>query len=241
MIKLGVNIDHVATVRQARRTTEPDPVWAAAMAELGGADQITVHLREDRRHIQDRDLELLAKTVNVNLNLECACIDEMIAIACNTKPQQVCLVPEKREEVTTEGGLDVVGNENRVADAVKKFQDAGIFVSIFIDPVKQQIELAKQINADAVELHTGCYANASTGTQARDAELQRLIEAGQIATDLELRLDAGHGLTYNNVIPVAKIPDVAELNIGHSIVARSIFVGFQAAVREMKNLINQNS
>ena len=160
MIKLGVNIDHVATVRQARRTTEPDPVWAAAMAELGGADQITVHLRQDRRHIQDRDLDLLIETVNVNLNLECACVDEMLEIACRVKPEQVCLVPEEREEITTEGGLDVVGNRDRVADAIKRLSDAGIFVSLFIDPVKEQIELSCELGADAVELHTGCYANA---------------------------------------------------------------------------------
>lgn len=236
MIKLGVNIDHVATVRQARRTTEPDPVWAAAMAELGGADQITVHLRQDRRHIQDRDLDLLIETVNVNLNLECACVDEMLEIACRVKPEQVCLVPEEREEITTEGGLDVVGNRDRVADAIKRLSDAGIFVSLFIDPVKEQIELSCELGADAVELHTGCYANAKNPADQQQ-QLFRLIEGGKATTDCGLRLDAGHGLTYSNVIPVAKIPDVAELNIGHSIVSRSLFVGIQAAVSEMKQLI----
>ena len=239
MIKLGVNIDHVATVRQARKTTEPDPVWAAAAAELGGADQITVHLRQDRRHIQDRDLDVLIETVNVNLNLECACINEMLGIACRVKPEQVCLVPEKREEVTTEGGLDVVRNRDQVSQAVNQLKDAGIYVSIFIDPDPYQIDVAKQIGADAVELHTGCYANAKVEPD-RSIELNRLIEAGKVATDNGLRLDAGHGLTYSNVIPVAKIPDMAELNIGHSIVSRSIFVGFRTAVREMKDLINQS-
>ncbi|MEM9412664.1 MAG: pyridoxine 5'-phosphate synthase [Planctomycetota bacterium] len=236
MVKLGVNIDHVATVRQARKTTEPDPVWAAAMAELGGADQITVHLREDRRHIQDRDLEVLLRTVNVNLNLECACLDEMLNIACRTRPQQVCLVPEKREEVTTEGGLDLIGNRSRVAESVAKLQEAGIFVSLFIDPSVEQVEISSEIKADAVELHTGTYANVGR-TKERQAEIDRITAAGRVAVERGLRLDAGHGLTYTNVIPIARIPGMSELNIGHSIVARSIFVGFQAAVREMKNLI----
>ena len=239
MRKLGVNIDHVATVRQARKTTEPDPVWAAAMAELGGADQITVHLRQDRRHIQDRDLDLLIETVNVTLNLECACVDEMLDIACRTKPDQVCLVPEKREEISTEGGLDVVAGRDRVADSVKRLQDAGIYVSLFIDPDKEQIEIAKQINAQAVELHTGTYANAKNESD-RLKELNRLADGGQFATACGLRMDAGHGLTYSNVIPVAQIPGMAELNIGHSIVSRSIFVGMQQAVREMKELINRD-
>ncbi len=237
MIRLGVNIDHVATVRQARKTTEPDPVWAAAMAELGGADQITVHLREDRRHIQDRDLEVLIKSVNVKLNLECACVDEMLKIACQHKPHQVCLVPEKREEVTTEGGLDVVGNRDRIQEAVQQLQDNGIYVSIFIDPVDQQIELARKVGGDAVELHTGNYAHA-TSEQTINEELARLTAAGKLAIDCGMRLDAGHGLTYTNVEPVAQIPDVSELNIGHSIVSRSIFVGMQQAVKEMKQLIN---
>ena len=240
MVKLGVNIDHVATVRQARRATEPDPVWAAAMAELGGADQITVHLRQDRRHIQDRDVEILSKTVNVNLNLECACVDEMLDIACRIKPEQVCLVPENRQEVTTEGGLDVAGNIDRVGEATKRLQGEGILVSLFIDPDTQQIEASKHVNADIVELHTGCYANERDEAKVK-AELVKLIEGGNLAHSLGLRLDAGHGLTYSNVIPVAQIASMAELNIGHSIVARAIFVGFQTAVREMKELVTRAS
>ena len=232
---LGVNIDHVATIRQARQTTEPDPVWAAAMAELGGADQITVHLREDRRHIQDRDLRVLKETVNVRLNLECACVDEMLKIACQTKPHQVCLVPEKRTEVTTEGGLDVLGNRAKVADAVKQLTDAGIFVSLFIDPADAQVEVAKEIAAGAVELHTGAYAEAGY-SPAQATELDKLTAATTHAVSIGLRVDAGHGLTYKNVSPIAAIPGIAELNIGHSIVARSIFVGMQQAVQEMKQL-----
>lgn len=240
MVRLGVNIDHVATVRQARRTTEPDPVWAAAMAELGGADQITVHLRQDRRHIQDRDVEVLSKTVNVNLNLECACVDEMLEIACRVKPDQVCLVPENREEVTTEGGLNVAGSLDRVGEATKRLQGSGILVSLFIDPAQAQIEASKEIGAEIVELHTGCYANAQTEEQ-RHEELAKVVHGSALATSLGLRLDAGHGLTYSNVLPIAQISDMAELNIGHSIVSRSIFVGFQNAVREMKDLITAGS
>jgi pyridoxine 5-phosphate synthase len=232
---LGVNIDHVATLRQARQTTEPDPVWAAAMAELGGADQITVHLREDRRHIQDRDLRLLKESVNVRLNLECACVEEMLTIAVATKPHQVCLVPEKRTEVTTEGGLDVVGNREKVAYAVKRLTDAGIFVSLFVDPTADQVELSKDIAAGAVELHTGAYAEAGY-TPARDAELAKIAAASSLAASLGLKVDAGHGLTYKNVTPVAEIAEIAELNIGHSIISRSVFVGIQQAVREMKAL-----
>ncbi len=237
MVKLGVNIDHVATVRQARRTTEPDPVWAAAMAELGGADQITVHLREDRRHIQDRDLEILVQTVNVKLNLECACVETMLKIACRLKPDQVCLVPENRQEVTTEGGLDIVGNRQRVAEAVRQLKESGILVSLFIDPDKSQIESAREIGAEVIELHTGGYANCRTESE-KTAALARIIEASKFVRTCGLRLDAGHGLTYSNVIPIAQIDGMAELNIGHSIVARSIFVGFQNAVREMKQLIS---
>ncbi len=236
MVKLGVNIDHVATVRQARRTTEPDPVWAAAMAELGGADQITIHLREDRRHIQDRDVEILIKTVNVKMNLECACVAQMLDIACRLKPEQVCIVPENREEITTEGGLDVAGNRQRVSKAVKQLQNAGILVSLFIDPDRSQIEAAFEIKADAVELHTGTYANCQSES-ATQAELIKIIEAAKLVHNCGMRLDAGHGLTYSNVLPIARIDGMAELNIGHSIVSRSIFVGFQTAVREMKQLI----
>ena len=235
MPTLGVNIDHVATVRQARRTTEPDPVWAAAMAELGGADQITVHLREDRRHIQDRDVRLLRETVNVRLNMECACIDEMLNISCELKPHQVCLVPEKREEITTEGGLDVLSNQSRVGDSIAQLKESGIVVSLFIDPDKDQIAKATEVGADAIELHTGAYAEAS-GTEATQQQLKTLTDCCEFGVAQGLRVDAGHGLTYSNVLPVARIPNMEELNIGHSIVARSIFVGFQQAVREMKQI-----
>lgn len=235
MIQLGVNIDHVATVRQARKTNEPDPVWAAVQAELGGADQITVHLREDRRHICDRDLRLLKETVTVRLNLECSLSDEMLQIACHTRPEQVCLVPEKREEVTTEGGLDIVGQQQRVHDAVARLHEQGIEVSLFIDPEPRQIEAAKQVQSDAVELHTGAYANA-TGAQLTE-ELHQIKQAGILVSSLEMRLNAGHGLTYRNVLPIAAIPDMEELNIGHSIVSRSLFCGMKEAVAEMKALI----
>ena len=235
MPTLGVNIDHVATVRQARRTTEPDPVWAAAMAELGGADQITVHLRQDRRHIQDRDVRLLSETVNVRLNMECACVEEMLNISCELKPHQVCLVPEKREEVTTEGGLDVVANRDRVGDAIKQLQSTGIVVSLFIDPDQHQIAMAAELGAEAIELHTGTYALATSENES-DQQLEILANGCKLGIDAGLRVDAGHGLTYSNVLPVAKIPGMAELNIGHSIVSRALFVGFQQAVREMKQL-----
>lgn len=235
MPTLGVNIDHVATVRQARRTTEPDPVWAAAMAELGGADQITVHLREDRRHIQDRDVRVLRDTVNVRLNMECACVPEMLDISCRLVPHQVCLVPEKREEVTTEGGLDVSANRSRIEDAVKQLHDAGIVVSLFIDPSEDQIRLARELGADAIELHTGSYAESTLGIK-RTAQVQLLTDSCQLGVELGLQVHAGHGLTYSNVVPIAKIAGMEELNIGHSIVSRALFVGFQQAVREMKRL-----
>lgn len=235
MILLGVNIDHVATIRQARKTNEPDPVWAAAQAELGGADQITVHLREDRRHILDRDLRLLKETVAVRLNLECAISEEMIQIACQTKPQQVCLVPENRQEITTEGGLDVLGRVDSVKKAVSRLTEAGIEVSIFVDPDKAQLDACKQVGAPAVELHTGGYAETE-GEEVRK-QLDNLANCSAHTVDLGLRLNAGHGLTYRNVIPVAGIPNMEELNIGHSIVARSVFVGMKEAVAEMKSLI----
>ena len=233
---LGVNIDHVATVRQARLTNEPDPVWAATLAELGGADGITLHLREDRRHIQERDLHLLGQTVAVKLNLELACSDEVIDIACQARPYQATLVPERREEVTTEGGLDVVGNLANVTAAVKKLQDAGIVVSLFIDPDKAQIDASASTGATAVELHTGAYANATAKFSGKD-ELQILKTAAEAVHKAGLTLHAGHGLTYRNVQPVAKIPHMCELNIGHSIVARAIMVGLEQAVRDMKKLI----
>ncbi|HRX78172.1 MAG TPA: pyridoxine 5'-phosphate synthase [Pirellulaceae bacterium] len=236
MAELGVNIDHVATVRQARRTYEPDPVWAATLAELGGADGITIHLREDRRHIQDRDFTLLRETVTVKLNLELACVAEILDLACHVKPDQATLVPEKREEVTTEGGLDIVSNRDVVARAVGQLRDAGIVVSLFLDPDASQVDVAAQIGAHAVELHTGQYALAK-GEQ-REEELAKLVTAGNQITALGMTLHAGHGLNFQNVKPVAAIPAMHELNIGHSIVSRAVMVGMERAVREMKSLIS---
>ncbi len=237
MALLGVNIDHVATLRQARRTNEPDPIWAAALAELGGADGITVHLREDRRHIQDRDVELLRKTVAVKLNLELSLAPEIIAIACRIRPDQATLVPERREEVTTEGGLDVAGHRSATGEAIRRLRDAGIVVSLFLDPDAQQIEAARELGADAVELHTGQYANVPHG-RLQAQELVKLAEAGAAVRREGLTLHAGHGLTYRNVQPVAALEGMTELNIGHSIVARAVMIGFQQAVREMKDLIS---
>lgn len=237
MVDLGVNIDHVATVRQARRTDEPDPVWAAVLAELGGADGITLHLREDRRHIQDRDLRILRETVRVKLNLEMACSDEIIAIACQVKPDQATLVPERREEITTEGGLDVAGQKSRVAEVAQRLREAGISVSLFLDPDPRQIDAAAELGADAVELHTGRYAVAPPGPK-RQAELDQLRQMGARIRQAGMALHAGHGLTYRNVRPIAAIEGMHELNIGHSIVARAIFVGIEQAVREMKRLIS---
>jgi len=237
MVHLGVNIDHVATVRQARRTDEPDPVWAAVLAELGGADGITLHLREDRRHIQDRDLRILRQTVRVKLNLEMACSDEIVAIACEAKPDQATLVPERREEITTEGGLDVAAQKARVAEVMDRLRQAGISVSLFLDPEPRQIDTAAELRADAVELHTGRYALAPPGPQ-REAELEQLRQMGARVLQAGMALHAGHGLTYRNVRPVAAIAGMHELNIGHSIVARAVFVGFEQAVREMKRLIS---
>ncbi len=237
MPELGVNIDHVATVRQARQTNEPDPVWASALAELGGADGITLHLREDRRHIQDRDLKILRETVAVKLNLEMACEQEILDIACDVKPDQATLVPERREEITTEGGLDVLGNRDRVAVVCEQLKTAGISVSLFLDPVEEQVAAATELGADAVELHTGQYALAKPGP-ARQAELQTLIAVGRRIRESGMALHAGHGLTYRNVLPVAGIEGMHELNIGHSIVARAIMVGLERAVREMKRLVS---
>lgn len=235
MAELGVNIDHVATVRQARRTYEPDPVWAAVLAELGGADGITIHLREDRRHIQDRDLHLLRQTVTVKLNLELAAVDEIVAIACQVKPDQATLVPERRDEVTTEGGLDLIALGSRARDAVARLRDAGIAVSMFLDPDPKQIEAAARLEADAVELHTGRYALARG--RSRAAELDQLVVAGRLVRQAGMALHAGHGLNYQNVRPIAAIEGMHELNIGHAIVARALWVGLEAAVREMKRLI----
>jgi pyridoxine 5-phosphate synthase len=236
MAQLGVNIDHVATLRQARRTNEPDPVWAAALAELGGADGITVHLREDRRHIQDRDLEVLRKTVTVKLNLELSINPGIVEIACRVGPDQATLVPERREEVTTEGGLDAAGNRAALTEAMRRLRDAGIVVSLFLDPDPRQIETARDLGADAVELHTGRYAGAASAEQA--AELVKLAQTGALARREGMTLHAGHGLTYRNVQPVAQLEGMSELNIGHSIVSRAVMVGFQQAVREMKQLIS---
>lgn len=235
-MELGVNIDHIATVRQARQTTEPDPVWAAAMAELGGADGITVHLREDRRHIQERDVRILRQTVRAKLNLEMACADEIVQIACDVKPDQATLVPEKRKEVTTEGGLDLLTDPNRIHDVIELLHEKGIFVSLFLDPDFRQIEKAKEIGSDAVELHTGTYSNAPTPA-IQQAEWGKLVSAGKMITDFGMRLHAGHGLTYHNVKPVAAIPNMFELNIGHSIIARALMIGLTPAVAEMKKLI----
>jgi pyridoxine 5-phosphate synthase len=235
MVELGVNIDHVATIRQARRTYEPDPVAAAVLCELAGADGITIHLREDRRHIQDRDLHLLRQTVTVKLNLELAATEEIVGIACQVKPDQATLVPEKREEVTTEGGLDVVGNRAAIAAATKRLQEAGIYVSLFLDADRRQIELAKELGADAVELHTGQYALAKGAAQRE--ELAKLVNGGRLIRSLGLGLHAGHGLNYHNVLAIAAMEGMHELNIGHAIVARAVLVGMERAVREMKDLL----
>lgn len=240
MAQLGVNIDHVATVRQARRTYEPDPVLAAGLAEQAGADLITVHLREDRRHIQDRDLYILRQTVATRLNLELACDTDVVRIACEVKPHQATLVPERREEVTTEGGLDVVADPQRVRAAIEALREQAIEISLFIDPDPRQIEASHALGVTDVELHTGSYALAEGRSQVA-AELKRLVDAGKLVRQFGMRLHAGHGLNYHNVGPVAAIEHMEELNIGHSIVARSIFVGFPAAVAEMKRLIVQHS
>jgi pyridoxine 5-phosphate synthase len=235
MASLGVNIDHIANVRQARRTVEPDPVTYALLAELGGADGITVHLREDRRHIQDRDVELLRATVRSRLNLEMAATEEMEAIALRIRPDMVTLVPEKRQEVTTEGGLDVAGQQDSLTALVGRLQAAGIAVSLFVDADAPQLEASAATGARWVELHTGTYAEAGWSEQPR--ELARLNEGSFIARSLGLRVNAGHGLTYQNVEPVAAIEGMEELNIGHTIVARALAVGLEQAVREMKALV----
>ncbi|WOD39509.1 pyridoxine 5'-phosphate synthase [Nodosilinea sp. E11] len=236
MPTLGVNIDHIATLRQARRTVEPDPVAAAVLAELAGADGITVHLREDRRHIQDRDVRLLRQTVRTHLNLEMAATDEMVGIALNLKPDYVTLVPERREEVTTEGGLDIAGQLERIKAVVTTLQGAEIPVSLFIDATADQIDAAAHTQAQFIELHTGPYAEASQeGDRAR--ELDILAQGTAQALELGLRVNAGHGLTYWNTVPVARIPGIEELNIGHSIISRAALVGLERAVREMKTLI----
>jgi pyridoxine 5-phosphate synthase len=236
MPTLGVNIDHVATIRQARRTVEPDPVAAAVLAELAGADGITVHLREDRRHIQDRDVQVLRQTVRTHLNLEMAATDEMVAIALALKPDYVTLVPEKRQEITTEGGLDVVGQRSHLADVVQTLQAAHIPVSLFIDAETAQIEAAAQVQAQYIELHTGTYAEAQQEQEQVQA-LEVLRKGCERAIALGLRVNAGHGLTYWNTYPVACLKGMEELNIGHTIISRSVLVGMERAVREMKAVI----
>jgi pyridoxine 5-phosphate synthase len=235
-ILLGVNIDHVATLRQARHTRYPDPIEAVFAVENGGADGITIHLREDRRHIQERDVELIKQTLLTRLNLEIAVTDEMIAYAEKLLPEHVCLVPEKRAELTTEGGLDVLGGESRITKAVKRLQDKGIEVSIFIDPDVKQIEAAVRTGAPVIEIHTGAYADAKFAKE-RDHELARIITATKFAAQAGLVVNAGHGLNYQNVQAIACIPEMNELNIGHGIVARAIFMGLEPAVREMKRLM----
>ena len=236
MIRLGVNIDHVATVRQARRAHEPDTIAAAVLALLGGADGITVHLREDRRHIQDRDVRLLRPVVACRLNLEMAAVDAIVDVACEVKPDEATLVPERREELTTEGGLDVVTHQKPVARALERLRAAGIEVSLFLDPDQRQIETAKVLGARAVEIQTARYAEARNATETAH-ELAVLKEATDFARQLGLHVHLGHGLNYTNVKAVARIPGVEELNIGHSIVARAILVGMERAVREMKEAI----
>ncbi len=247
MIELGVNIDHVATVRQARRTYEPDPVWAAVEAHLGGADGITVHLREDRRHIQDDDVRRLRELTHVKLNLEMAATDEMVGIARQLRPEMAMLVPEGRHEITTEGGLDIVAQADRLAGVVARLADAGIVTSVFIDAELRQVEAAARIGARVCELHTGPYAHAfhARGRDAQSAavvaELARLRAAGAAIRELGMRFNAGHALNYVNVQPVAALPGVRELHIGHAIVSRALFAGMREAVREMKRLIREGA
>jgi len=245
MIELGVNVDHVATVRQARRTYEPDPVWAAVEAHLGGADGITVHLREDRRHIQDEDVRRLRELTHIKLNLEMAATDEMVEVARRIRPEMAMLVPEGRHEITTEGGLDIVAQEGRLRDAVTRLAQAGIVVSVFIGAEAGQVEAARRIGAAVCEVHTGPYAHAfhAKGRDAESpavaAELQKIRLAGERIRALGMRFNAGHALNYFNVQPVALLPGVRELHIGHAIVSRAVFVGMREAVREMKQLIVQ--
>ena len=234
-IALGINIDHVATLRQARRGRDPEPVQAALAAEMAGADSITLHLREDRRHIQDLDVRTLKGLLKTRMNLEMAVTDEMLRIAAEVRPADCCFVPERRQEVTTEGGLDVAGQESRMRDAVERLAEQGIRVALFIDPDPRQVEAAERIGAPAIELHTGTYAEAAGAGKA--TELDRLAQCARLGAGLGLEVHAGHGLNYHNVQPVAAIRDVVELNIGHAIVSRALFDGLAAAVRDMKALM----
>jgi len=235
-ILLGVNVDHIATLRQARGTNYPDPAHAASVAEHAGADGITIHLREDRRHIQDRDVYVMAKTIQTRMNLEIAVTDEMIDIALDVKPEYVCLVPEKREELTTEGGLDVAGNLEKIKSATAKFSDAGIKVSLFIDADKTQLDAAKACNAPYVEIHTGAYADAQNDIEAQK-ELEHIRQGVEYAASIGLVVNAGHGLHYHNIKPIAAMPEIYELNIGHAIIARAAIDGLDKAVRDMKRLM----
>ena len=235
-ILLGVNVDHIATLRQARGTNYPDPVYAASVAEHAGADGITVHLREDRRHIQDRDIYVLKQTLHTRMNFEMAVTDEMLDIACDVKPVFCCLVPEKREELTTEGGLDVAGQQDKINAAVARLADAGIQTSLFIDADKDQIDSALLSKATYIEIHTGQYAEAATEAE-QQLELARLVEGIEYAHGLGLKVNAGHGLNYFNVKPIAAIPEIIELNIGHAIIARAVIDGLDKAIRDMKKLM----
>ncbi|MBI4217831.1 MAG: pyridoxine 5'-phosphate synthase [Elusimicrobia bacterium] len=235
-VLLGVNIDHIAQVRQARLGTEPDPLVFARLAEKSGADGITVHLREDRRHIQDKDVLNLRKRIRARLNLEMAGTDAMVSFACRVKPEEVCLVPEKREELTTEGGLDVLRNREKIRAFVSRLKKSGICVSIFVDPLQGQILASQEVGADCVELHTGAYAGAQSNLQKK-LKYRKLVLAGQCALKAGLILNAGHGLDYRNVVPVSRMTGMHELNIGYSIVVRALTVGFEKAVQEMKSLI----
>jgi pyridoxine 5-phosphate synthase len=235
--RLGVNIDHVATLRQARRGREPEPAAAAAIAELAGADGITVHLREDRRHIQDRDLELLQAVVTTRINLEMAATEEMTRIARRIRPDSATLVPEKREEVTTEGGLDVLGRRESLLQTVARLKDAGILVSLFIDPELPQVRAARQVGADAIEIHTGTYCEAFRSGKY-EPELDKIRAAATYASSLGMKVFAGHGLDVRNIVPVLEVPEIEEFNIGHSIVARAVFLGLAAAVKELADLIH---
>jgi pyridoxine 5-phosphate synthase len=237
-LRLGVNIDHVATLRNARGVLYPDPVAAASIAERAGADGITIHLREDRRHITDRDVAMLKQTLNVPMNLEMAVTDEMLEIAIKTQPTYSCLVPEKREELTTEGGLDVAGQVENIANATKRLADAGIQVSLFIDADRTQIDAAKEAGAPIIELHTGQYAEADTEEEQKK-ELARLMDAAEYAYSIGLQVNAGHGLHYHNTFDVAQIPQIVELNIGHSIIARAVLDGLDKAVRDMREILDK--
>jgi pyridoxine 5-phosphate synthase len=237
LIRLGVNVDHVATVRQARQSDVPDPVTAALLAEKAGADGITAHLREDRRHIQERDVELLCGRVKTKVNLEMGVTPELLALAEKFHPQDACFVPERRQELTTEGGLDVVAYERKIRQAVERLQTQGILVSLFVDPDKEQIEASKRVGAHAVEIHTGRYCNASAAEQEKEKEA--VAAAARLAHTLSLEVHAGHGLNYENVGPIAMMPEVVELNIGHSIIARAVIVGIEQAVREMKEILSR--